>query len=399
VSEASTIGQQLKKLRSERGLSQAELAELAGVSADVVRKLEQGVRQSARVTSLTRLGQAMGVSMSELLDKRPRFDRLADAVSLLAVRDALLTPSALPGIDPGEDTGEATPAAELDAAVRAAWALYWSGEFGRLAAVLPGLIGETRVTARLAGPEGAAALAQAYQLAACLFVHMGYEDLATIGAERGVTAAAQGNDELRWATLQGTYSWALLAAGRLDESEQHAVRVAGRIEPSMSSATPEHLTAWGALLLSALAPAAAAGHEAEAGEYISLARAGAARLDVDRHDYQTNFGPTQVAMQATHAYTVLRHPRRALAAARDVRREDLRPISWGRYLLDVAQSQFDARREEAALASLQTAHGVSPEWFRHQSPARSIVAELIERRRRLTPALRSLARAVELAPN
>jgi transcriptional regulator with XRE-family HTH domain len=399
VAEVSTIGERLKKLRGERGLSQAELAERADVSTDVVRKLEQGVRQSARVTSLSRLAQALGVSLSELLDKRPRLDRAADAVSLLAVRDALLTPSALPGIDPADDVGDATPAGDLDAAVRTAWDHYWAGQFGRLAAMLPGLIGEVRVTARLAAPTSAAALAQAYQLAACLFVHMGSEDLATIGAERGVIAASQGNDELQWATLQGTYAWALLAQGRLEESERHAMRVAGRIEPSLSTASPEHLTAWGGLLLTALAPAAAAGRADEAGEYISLARAGAARLGADRHDYQTNFGPTQVAMQATHAYTVLGHPRRALDAAQQVRRDDLQPISWGRYLLDVAQSQVDTRREEAALGTLQTAHGVSPEWFRHQLPARSIVADLIERRRRLTPALRSLARAVELSPN
>jgi transcriptional regulator with XRE-family HTH domain len=373
VSEATTIGPTTQEAAQRARAQQAELAELAelaGVSADVVRKLEQGVRQSARVTSLTRLAQAMGVSMAELLDKRARFDRVADAGSLLAVRDAVLTPSALPWIDPAEDIGEATAATDLDNAVGAAWAHYWAGQFGRLATMLPGLMEEARLTARLVGAEGASALAQAYQLAACLFVHMGLEDLATIGAERGVIAAAQGNDELQWATLQGTYSWALLAAGRLDEAERHAVRVAGRVEPSMSTASPEHLTAWGALLLTALAPAAAAGREAEAAEYISLAGAGAARLDVDRHDYQTNFGPTQVAMQATHAYTVLRHPRRALAAAKDVRREDLRPISWGRYLLDVAQCQFDSRREESALGTLQTAHSVSPEWF----PARRLDA-------------------------
>jgi transcriptional regulator with XRE-family HTH domain len=396
---ARTIGERLKKLRVERGLSQAALAERAGCSVDLVRKLEQGVRQSARVTSLSGLAQALGVSMSELLDKRPRLDSPADAANLLAVRDTLLTPSALPGIDAADDAGQATPANELDAAVSRAWALYWAGQFGRLAAVLPGLIGEARVTARLAGAASAAALAQAYQLAACLFVHMGSEDLATIGAERGVMAAARGDDELQWATLNGTYAWALLAQGRLEEAERHAGRVAARIEPSMSSASPEHLTAWGGLLLTALAPAAAAGREAEASELISLARAGAARLGVDRHVYQTNFGPVQVAMQATHAYTVLSHPRRALDAAKAVRRDDLQPISWGRHLLDVAQSQVEARREEAALATLQTAHSVSPEWFRHQLPARSIVADLVERRRRLTPALRSLARAVELAPN
>jgi transcriptional regulator with XRE-family HTH domain len=396
---ASTIGERLKKLRVERGFSQASLAERAGVSVDLVSKLEQGVRQSARVTSLRGLAQALGVSMSELLDKRPRLDSPAAAANLLAIRDALLTPAALPGIDPADDGGEATAAGELDAAVRRGWTLYWAGQFGGLAAMLPGLIGEARVNARRAGPAAAGTLAQAYQLAACLFVHTGSEDLATIGAERGVLAAAQGDDELQWATLNGTYAWALLAQGRLEESERHAAQVAGRIEPSMSSASPQHLTAWGGLLLTALAPAAAAGREAEAAELISLARAGASRLGEDRHDYQASFGPTQVAMQATHAYTMLGHPRRALDAARAVRREDLQPISWGRHLLDVAQSQVEAKREEAALATLHTAHGVSPEWFRHQLPARAIVADLVERGRRLTPALRTLARAVELAAN
>ncbi|HEY0410722.1 MAG TPA: helix-turn-helix transcriptional regulator [Candidatus Dormibacteraeota bacterium] len=396
MSEPNVIGRQLKRLRNERGLTQAELAERAGVSPDLIAKLEQGTRQSARLTSVTRLAQALGAPVSELLDRRPRLDRAADAASLLAVRDALLFPSALPGIDPADDGGEATAPDQLRAAVREGWLHYWDGQFGRLATMLPGLIGEARLTVRVAGAEAASHLAQAYQLAACLNVHMGAEDLAAIGAERAVNAAAQGSDELQWATLQGTYSWVLLAQGRLDDAERHAAGVAQQIEPSLSTARPEHLTAWGALLLTALAPAAAAGRTAEAGEYISLARAGAARLDVDRHDYWTNFGPTQVAMQETHAYTVLGHPRRALRAAQGVRREDLLPISWGRYHLDVARAQLDSRRDGAALAALQVAHDTSAEWFRHQGVARSLVAELIDRRRRLPPALRALARSLDL---
>jgi transcriptional regulator with XRE-family HTH domain len=397
VSDGTIIGERLKRLRGERGLTQEELAERAGVSSVLVSKLEQGARQSARLTSLTRLAQALDVPLSLLLDRRPRLDRTPDATSLLAVRNALLSPSSLPGIDAAGDGGDVIPLAELEAVVGAAWEHYWAGRLGQLAAMLPGLIGDARMTSRAAGSEAAGPLAQAYQLAACLNVHMGADDLAAIGAERGIGAAAQGSDELQWAILQGTYSWVLLAQGRLEESERHAVRVAERIEPSLSTASPEHLTTWGVLLLTALAPAAAAGREAEAGEYISLARAGAARLDIDRYGYQTTFGPTHVAMQATHAQTVLGHPRRALDAAQHVRREDLRPIAWGRHLLDVAQAQFDSRQDETAVDTLHAAHGTSAEWFRHQGVARSIVAQLIERRRRLTPALRALAHAVELS--
>lgn len=86
------------------------------MSQDLIAKLEQGTRQSARLTSVTRLAQALGAPTSELLDRRPRLDRAADAASLLAVRDALLFPSALPGIDPADDGGEATPGHQVRSA-------------------------------------------------------------------------------------------------------------------------------------------------------------------------------------------------------------------------------------------------------------------------------------------
>ncbi len=55
-----------------------------------------------------------------------------------------------------------------------------------------------------------------------------------------------------------------------------------------------------------------------------------ARLEHDRLDYNVNFGPTQVAMQATYAHAVLGEPGKALKAAEGVHREDLRPISLWR---------------------------------------------------------------------
>ena len=137
VSDGTIIGERLKRLRGERGLTQEELAERAGVSSVLVSKLEQGARQSARLTSLTRLAQALDVPLSLLLDRRPRLDRTPDATSLLAVRNALLSPSSLPGIDAAGDGGDVIPLAELEAVVGAAWEHYWAGRLGQLAAMLP----------------------------------------------------------------------------------------------------------------------------------------------------------------------------------------------------------------------------------------------------------------------
>lgn len=45
------IGERLRKLRTMRGMSQDELAERAGLSRDLIAKLEQGRRSSTRLTS------------------------------------------------------------------------------------------------------------------------------------------------------------------------------------------------------------------------------------------------------------------------------------------------------------------------------------------------------------
>src|SRR5690606_10627043 len=135
--------------------------------------------------------------------------------SVLAVRDALLSPSLLPGMSglDADDDGRATPLPDLERAVTEGWGKYWSGDFGGLAATMPGLIGEARLTQQVLGAPAANALAQTYELAACLMVQLGREDLAAIAAERGIIAATRGDDELQWATVNGTYAWVLLHQG------------------------------------------------------------------------------------------------------------------------------------------------------------------------------------------
>lgn len=388
-----TIGERLRRIRSRRGLTQEELADLASVSVDLVKKLEQGRRESARLTSLAALANALDVPLSELTDKRPRLDGAGDRL-VLGLRDVLLSPELLPGMD-ADDDGPPSPPQRLRTALAEGWRDYWSGRFVEVARRTPGLIGEARRAQSSGTTDGPLALAQAYQLAACLLVHLGRDDLALIGAERAITAAAGGPDELQWATAHGTYAWVLMNQARNADAERVARRVAERIEPRMSAATPQHLTVWGGMVLWAMAAACAAGRAAETDDYLTLARAGAARTVGDRLDYAVNFGPTQVAMQNAYAQVTLGRPDRALDAARDVRRTDLRPISYGRHLLDLAQAHAAMRHDADAVDTLVEAKTLAPVWFRHQVAARGLVAEVCERRARLTPAMRELVRSLE----
>lgn len=391
--EDRTIGERVKIARHERAITQEELAGRAGCSPDIIRKLEQGRRTTAKISTLAKIANGLGITLSELLGRRERLDRSAPE-GILAVRDALLSTGDLPGIDGPTQDEECTPIADLEAMVRSGWDMYWNGRLADLAGLLPGLIAEARAVREQSGAAASRPLAQSYQLAADLMVHVGNDDLAMIAAERALATAAAGNDELQHATLAGTASWVLLHQARLEDAERVAKRAAEKIEPRMSSASPEHLTVWGALLLTAAAPAATASKTDNVDTYLGLARSAAGRFGQDRHDYWVSFGPTQVAMQATYTHAVLGNPGRALKAAGGVHRDDLLGISYGAHKLDVAQSLTDLRHGGEAVDALLEAHSVSAEWFRHQGLARNLVRELVEQQRRLTPALRKLAGSV-----
>jgi transcriptional regulator with XRE-family HTH domain len=61
------------------------LAERSYVSRDLIAELEQDRRTSARITTLVRLANALGIGLSGLLGKRERLGPLLDG-GVLAVR-------------------------------------------------------------------------------------------------------------------------------------------------------------------------------------------------------------------------------------------------------------------------------------------------------------------------
>lgn len=86
-------------LRARAGLSQAALAKRSGVSRAIISELEQG-RGDVRLTTLARVAQALGATVSELLEPwhphpptedelalRAREDDFIDAEVLLAAID------------------------------------------------------------------------------------------------------------------------------------------------------------------------------------------------------------------------------------------------------------------------------------------------------------------------
>lgn len=66
-SQLKKFGDRVRELRKERGLSQEDLAELAGLHRTYIGGIERGERNVALVNIL-RLAKALNVSPGELLD-------------------------------------------------------------------------------------------------------------------------------------------------------------------------------------------------------------------------------------------------------------------------------------------------------------------------------------------
>jgi transcriptional regulator with XRE-family HTH domain len=388
----STIGDRLRRIRGDRGMTQEELAAASGVSYSLISMLERGKRASARLSTISKLANALDCEIGELVNKRDHLKKDRDGGSVLAIRDVLLDPSLLPGIDQADD-GVPIPLPEIEQKVTEAWDRYWSGKFGELLAMIPGLIAEARITHASLGAAAVEPLALAYDLASSLMTQIGRTDLGAIAAERAITIAHTGDDELLWALLHASYSWVLLHQGRYKEAESLVVKTAARYEPSFRGSERE-VGVWGCLLTSAVAPAVAQDRDPE--EYLRLARAGAERLGRRVPVYQTSFATATVAMQATYGYTVLKRSGQALKAAHEIKPGELQGISWGAHLMDVAQAHVDAGHRKTAIRALLEAREVSPVWFRHQRVAKEAVAEIREQETRLSPEVKSLARSLDI---
>lgn len=388
-----TIGSRLRSLRMERGLTQAELADRAGVSVDLVSKIERDAKESMSWQSMTKLARALDVDPGVIAGKKPALSPVPGA-AVLTVRDAVINHSLLPGLSPDGD--EPADHAAVWKQVERSYGAYFGGHFGQLAAELPSLITRARIAHTADRPAGAAALAHAWELAAELLVHTGRDDAAAIAAERAIHAAKDGEDQWRAATMYGGYSWVLLHQGRYDEAEAVAARAADDIEPSMSKAPAAQVVVWGKLMLHAAVACGGRLDVEQAEQYLAAAGAAAGRLGEDhRGHYWTSFGPSQVALQRAHILTAAQRPDAALAASEGVRKKGLYKISYGRHLLNEARCQLERRRVDEALETTAKARTISPEWFRHQGFAQALVLDIAERRARLTAPLRELLQAFE----
>ena len=141
MTSAGSIGERIRQLRTERmpRLTQRELAEKSGISVDLISKLEQGTKQSALLTTLTKIARALDVDVSALISQPVRVDTEQDDSGLLAVRRAIIS---------AREDGEPDTPEELERSVSLAWGHYWTHKLDVLGGMLPTLISTARASVR-----------------------------------------------------------------------------------------------------------------------------------------------------------------------------------------------------------------------------------------------------------
>ncbi|MGH3831013.1 MAG: helix-turn-helix domain-containing protein [Pseudonocardiaceae bacterium] len=395
------LGERLAQLRRRRGMTQEALAERSAVSVSVIRKLEQGERDSAGLSTLRKLASALDVPTMELFAPAPAFAGPVDEYErddLYDLRRVLQPPRGVDGasvLSLAEDDGLPGGLAE---SLRIADVLFRDDDFTAVAAVLPTLITQARVAVAESGQgqrlSAWAQLAQTYLLAASLLTQLRKDDLAYQTLGLALDAATQVEDPGLVGSVIGGETWLLMRQGRLNDAIEVALNASVRLEPSFAHADRRHLSSWGWLNLG-IAGAAARNNQLDLmTDAMRRASAAAARIAVDGPGNQlwSSFGPSVIAMRQTEMAVVTGDPITALRIAQRVVTPPRPANTYHRFRLDMASALLELRQQQEALAVLLALRSIAPNWLRHQRYAKSITSSLLRSAKRTIPQeLRDLA--------
>ncbi|MFD5318726.1 helix-turn-helix domain-containing protein [Streptomyces sp. NPDC127098] len=381
---AEHLGDRVVRLRRLGGQTQEGLAARSGVSVDVVRKLEQRRKHSARLPTLHALARGLGVEVTALLGDPPGVPSTGEVESpqLVALRRAMTPP--MFSVPPVPESVAGLSSDALRAELAEGWTLYHGAGFDRVMELLPDLIARTRLVSAAGDvdqrAEGQALLGKTLQLAGHLAIRLGKTDIALAGLERAMTAAEASSDPLLPPMICNSVAWAYQRQNRLADASELALRAADSVQRGGPESATEWRV-WGGLLMSAATSAARAGDYDQATDMMTTAERAAGRLS--RLPAPTDgrlvsvFSRSSVRIERVRLAVQHGRPEEALTLARGMRVSGSTPPSWRTWLLlDVARARADLGDAVGAVRALESLRRFAPEWMRHHTLAVSIVLDL-----------------------
>lgn len=129
----SSLGDRLRGTRRRRGLTQQDLAQAAGVSLSLIRRLEQDEQQDTRMATAHRLAAALRIPATRLISR-------AELPRPPVHADELWRPVQQAIEQPPQQPEEPATLDDVTAALGAARVVHFRAGYAQLAVMLPGLI-------------------------------------------------------------------------------------------------------------------------------------------------------------------------------------------------------------------------------------------------------------------
>ena len=373
------LGRKIAAERRRRGLSQPELARMIDRSVAWVSQVERGVRKVDRMSVLETLAAALDVPLAELAAEAPVVaavtEEPAGASGLrLVLSGAYALRAMLNGRHP--------PAlSTLRSKTRQAWDLTHAGRYVDLTDLLRGLVPDLETAARTVLDSRRAEvfelMAAAYQACSAALAKLSEPEAAWIAADRAMAAAERAGSPMLVAAGAFRLVLVFLAARHYDQAEETARTAADALQPMADQGDPQAMSLWGALTLQRAVIASRRNDLDTAYDQIERASQIASRLGQGRNDYNTEFGPANVALHEIAVAVELGDAGRALRVAAAVDTSGLSLERQARMLIDLARAHTQRRQVAEAVTALRQAEDITPEQVREHDLARQVVTDLL----------------------
>jgi len=385
------FGQRVQKYRKERGRTQADLAAAFGKTSSWMSQVERGVQPVRRVDLLQQIADELGVAVQQLLpgaaselggESQPPA-RLALSNDLDQTRRLLSGHPALRALLGLAAIGEGKSLESLVGDVDDLWELTHAGQLAQVSDLAVQLLPELEASARTAAKGQRAhfylLLSRAYQALSAAFVRQDEAGAAWVAADRAVFAAERSGDALHVCASVFRMAQAFVRLRNLEQAE-HAARTAIDALQDQDDHSPQALSVLGSLHLALALVHARASDRAAAKEEVARARAIAEELGGNRNDFNLEFGPVNVEIQAVSTAVDLGDAGEALDTGLAINPADvsaLSPERRGRLLMDLGRAHAQRRHVDDALDCLLRAEAVAPEMIQSHQAARMAIHELV----------------------
>ena len=393
------LGRKIAAERRRRGLSQPELARILRRSVAWLSQVERGVRKVDRMSVLETIAIALEIPLVELAAEAPVVAAVTEeppgASGLRLVLSGAYALQAM--LD-----GRRPPAlSTLRAKSREAWELTHAGRYTDLADLLRSLVPDLETAARTVRDSQSAEvfelMAAVYQACSAALAELGEPEAAWIAADRAMAAAERAGNPMLVAAGAFRLVFVFLAARHYDQAEETARTTAEALQARADQGDPQAISLWGALTLQRAEIASHINDPDAAYSRLEQARQASGRLDEGRNDYNTEFGPANVALYEIAVAVGLGDAGRALRAATTVDTTRLSAERRARMLIDVARAHAQRRQVNEAVAALRQVEDITPEQVRGRELMHQLVSDLLTMQDPPSVELRDLARRVGAA--